>query len=540
MKNMATVLRDGVPLGDARSRLEWLLHAGVAIRIRPVEGRTGYGQLYALSEEWREETLNALDAIFRPPWWTCLTWAHDFLLVLLTRKRFGVLGRASSGWGWRFARTEDRPLGQMIPRDVVEKTELLRINMDRAIRVLALAIDSLGGLESEGRLLPERGMATLHPVTARVEGGAAGRLGEGSQAGPLPEPELDAQLAAGLLPEPEPVDEGPKARLLLPEPRLVDESPATKGEGPVAPIADGPAKTPTAATRATDEPAGCNDSPLDGGASPSDDVDPRGGAGAGPADEGRPEGSGVDLEVTAAEEVEQEPVVPPAEKRGPDEVPDSALVDDGHEGGGLPAPHQPVATSCESAAQVWSRRGRIWHISFNGKDVAVVDSKGMRNLAVLLARPHQSIGSAVLAAEAEIWPEATGVGPDDEQPLSAQGGIKMTDKRALAAVKRQISKYDKRLASEELDAMDRADLLQKKADLEKYIKGTSFRGKAKQDGSPNAKARSAVTRRIWRAEGAVSVVHPALGRHLDVYVKTGISCTYAPPVDAPRWTVKLD
>jgi hypothetical protein len=53
------------------------------------------------------------------------------------------------------------------------------------------------------------------------------------------------------------------------------------------------------------------------------------------------------------------------------------------------------------------------------------------------------------------------------------------------------------------------------------------------------RARKTVTRRIRDAIGRIERAHPALGRHLQASIRTGVFCSYTPERDV-HWTVDSD
>jgi hypothetical protein len=53
-------------------------------------------------------------------------------------------------------------------------------------------------------------------------------------------------------------------------------------------------------------------------------------------------------------------------------------------------------------------------------------------------------------------------------------------------------------------------------------------GRARNLSDPAEKARTAVTWRIRNAIKKIGQAHPELGRHLEVSIRTGIFCVYAP------------
>jgi hypothetical protein len=152
-----------------------------------------------------------------------------------------------------------------------------------------------------------------------------------------------------------------------------------------------------------------------------------------------------------------------------------------------------------------AREGDVWAFTWNGKETRVRDSKGVRDLATLLARP----GTEVPA-------------------LDLYGGIaehdtgEVLDATAREAYKRRLQELEEQESLSEAEATERALL------LEQLAGAYGLGGRVRRTGSSAEKARSAVTARVRDALKRVAAADAALGRHLEHSVRTGTFCSYAP------------
>jgi AAA ATPase domain len=159
-----------------------------------------------------------------------------------------------------------------------------------------------------------------------------------------------------------------------------------------------------------------------------------------------------------------------------------------------------------------------WSLAWAGRTARVSDSKGMRDLAYLLARPGQEVPALDLAGRA---------GGDLGQVIDA---------RARAAYKARLAELEATLA--EADAAGDAERArraeaERDALVEQLAAAYGLGGRSRRAGAPAERARSAVTWRIRAALRRVDEVHPQLARHLRRSVRTGTFCSYDPdePVD---------
>jgi hypothetical protein len=185
--------------------------------------------------------------------------------------------------------------------------------------------------------------------------------------------------------------------------------------------------------------------------------------------------------------------------------------------------HETAPTAAPSAPASLVREGLTWAASYAGRTVRLRDSKGLRDIAVLLSRPEQEVHCLELIGGADVGGEP---GP----ALDAQA------RRAYERRIRELQEEadDARVANDPVRA-ERAE-----AELDALVQqlaeafGLSGRGRA--TGSAAERARSAVGWRVRAALRHAAEMHPELGRHLKNAVRTGTWCSYRPEA-AVRWDV---
>jgi hypothetical protein len=172
---------------------------------------------------------------------------------------------------------------------------------------------------------------------------------------------------------------------------------------------------------------------------------------------------------------------------------------------------------------VFRRDGEVWTLAYAGHVVRLPDAKGLRDLAALLARPGREL------AVHELTGGATTGGV----------GIQRADRTAIEAYRRRLADLEEENGEAaamhdpvraERTAAERDALLQELAAV------TGLGGRARRTGSDAERMRKAVGNRIREALGRIERVHPELGRHLRLSVRTGTFCRYEPD-RAVRWTL---
>ncbi|HEV2929266.1 MAG TPA: hypothetical protein VGW74_11295, partial [Propionibacteriaceae bacterium] len=183
---------------------------------------------------------------------------------------------------------------------------------------------------------------------------------------------------------------------------------------------------------------------------------------------------------------------------------------------------RPTTVSPGRAAFV--RTGNMWRLEFRGRTVTVVDSKGMRDLAVLLARPGQEIHVLDLV-EASGGPPAAAAGYDTGPVLDAA---------ARAAYKRRLRDLEDEIETAARDS-DLGRLATLEAEREflaaELAAALGLGGRPRRSGDRVERARKAVAMRIGTALKGIEGGHPVLAQHLRNSVSTGRSCRYLPDQD---------
>ncbi|MEU9394943.1 AAA family ATPase [Streptomyces sp. NPDC048324] len=196
--------------------------------------------------------------------------------------------------------------------------------------------------------------------------------------------------------------------------------------------------------------------------------------------------------------------------------------------------HPPEATTPAAPdTALFQREGPLWHLRYAGREVRVPDSKGLRDLAVLLSRPGTPVPAVELAS-----PGPAGTLDGDGRGLHPQGDTgEAVDGVARAAYRRRL----RELEEEARDADAAGDAgrseriaVERDALVGQLAAAYGIGGRVRRTGSPAERARTAVTARVRAAVERVAAAHPELGRHLRTAVRTGTLCVYEPE-QPPAW-----
>jgi hypothetical protein len=197
------------------------------------------------------------------------------------------------------------------------------------------------------------------------------------------------------------------------------------------------------------------------------------------------------------------------------------------------------------ADHAFHRHGEVWTLAYRGREIRMRDSKGLRDLDALLARPGTAVAALDLAsAPGGHWAGAPGghragapAGPDVLHPPSDAGEI--IDAQARAAYRQRLRELDEAAAEAGAAAdIERSARIAAERDalVAALTEAYGLGGRARRSGSAAERARTAVTARIRDAIRRISEAHPELGRHLARSVRTGTFCVYDP--DQPvRWSL---
>jgi hypothetical protein len=175
------------------------------------------------------------------------------------------------------------------------------------------------------------------------------------------------------------------------------------------------------------------------------------------------------------------------------------------------------ATPDAVEGNVFRREGEFWTISFGGAVARLKDSKGLRDIAVLIGSPGREFAALDLVAR----------DAGDEVPREGDAGAVLDD-RARTAYKARIAE----LQAEIDDAADPMRTTSAREELDalaaQLASAYGLGGRARRAGDPAERARKAVAERIRDAIAKIGREHPALGRHLKASIRTGAFCGYAP------------
>jgi len=193
------------------------------------------------------------------------------------------------------------------------------------------------------------------------------------------------------------------------------------------------------------------------------------------------------------------------------------------------------------------RDGEVWTLAYGGREVRMRDSKGLRDLHVLLTRPGTAVAALDLATTAAGAAPAgaalagrragASAGPDALYPPSDTGEV--IDAQARAAYRQRLRELEEAAAEADAAAdIERSARIAAERDalVGALTEAYGLGGRVRRSGSAAERARTAVTARIRDAIRRIGDAHPELGRHLGRSVRTGTFCVYEP--DQPvRWSL---
>jgi hypothetical protein len=167
------------------------------------------------------------------------------------------------------------------------------------------------------------------------------------------------------------------------------------------------------------------------------------------------------------------------------------------------------------------RGGDGWLVAWSGNPTWIPDSKGMRDISALLARPGVEVHVADLTGGRAGVDRGTG---------------EVLDRRARDEYRRRLAELDAELADAEANH-DRGRIEKAQIERDFFVAELSaavgLGGRRRVQGDDVERARKAVAGRIKHAIDRIESVDTRLGRHLRNSIRTGTTCSYEPehPVD---------
>ena len=210
----------------------------------------------------------------------------------------------------------------------------------------------------------------------------------------------------------------------------------------------------------------------------------------------------------------------------------------------VPVPVPVAAASWPEPAGTFRRTGEYWSLRFRSATLTMKDSKGLRYLHELLARPGCEVHVTELVL-ADAGPGAgVGAGPVAEAGLHAQRGSgagPLLDAQAKAAYRRRLE--DLRDTIEEARAWNDGErAAQAEAEMDalahELARAVGLGGQDRHAASEAERLRVNVTRAIRSAIERIAEHDAPLAEYFTATVRTGRFCSYAPgPSDTTRWSL---
>lgn len=179
-----------------------------------------------------------------------------------------------------------------------------------------------------------------------------------------------------------------------------------------------------------------------------------------------------------------------------------------------------VLPRASTAEGVFRRDGSVWELTFADSTVRLPHAKGLVDIAHLMARPAQSIHVAdLLAAQADGFRTTAG------------SSTQVLDDRAKREIRSRIADLEQDAdEAEAMNDIERAERIRAERDflLREIAAALGLGGKDRRLDDVAERARKTVTARIHNSIERVRRAHPALGRHLDRSIDTGLWCVYRP------------
>jgi hypothetical protein len=189
-------------------------------------------------------------------------------------------------------------------------------------------------------------------------------------------------------------------------------------------------------------------------------------------------------------------------------------------------PEELVSAPPVAAPNRWKRDGETWSVTFNGTTSSLRASKGMRDLATLLAAPGREVAALDLVAAGGTVVQGT-AGP-------------ALDARAREAYRSRLAEIEAELdEADHAGDLGRSTALHEERDalVHELTGAYGLGGRDRATGASAERARTAVRSRIRDALRRIEAADERLARHLDQSVRTGTFCVYDPETPV-RWVVE--
>ncbi|MFN2555782.1 MAG: AAA family ATPase [Nitriliruptorales bacterium] len=172
------------------------------------------------------------------------------------------------------------------------------------------------------------------------------------------------------------------------------------------------------------------------------------------------------------------------------------------------------------------READVWLLRFEGEEARVEDSKGMADIARLLANPGKEFHVLEFVAEPVHSHDKQTESPDERGQAAARNeeSARAGYRRRLAELEQEIEQAET-LGDPELSSRAQVD---RQAVLAQLTTSYGIARSLRSVGNPTERARTTISSRIRTALARIDRAHPALGAHLDHSIRLGTFCSYSP------------
>jgi hypothetical protein len=175
------------------------------------------------------------------------------------------------------------------------------------------------------------------------------------------------------------------------------------------------------------------------------------------------------------------------------------------------------------------RDGELWILRYDGREMRLKDSKGVRYLSLLLKKPGRELHVGVLLGLSSDGVAEPGPGGIDMRALGDAG--EWLDARAKADYRRRLEHLEGAL--EDAEGRGDAELAARIRDerdalATELARGLGLGGRNRRASSVSERARVNVQRRIRDVVKRVAEVDESLGQYLELHVRTGVFCSWRP------------
>ena len=191
----------------------------------------------------------------------------------------------------------------------------------------------------------------------------------------------------------------------------------------------------------------------------------------------------------------------------------------------------------------FQREGEYWTVAYDGTVVRLKDSKGLRQIALLLAQPgrelHATDLETMVGGPADVTaPAMKSRAAYDEvetRPDFGDAGD-LLDAEARTAYKARLDELQEEIdEAEEFNDPVRAERARDEREflVRELARAVGLGGRGRKAASHAERARLNATRAIRSAMTNLAREHPSLGRHLTATIRTGRYCSYTPDPRTP-------